>query len=434
MRHAGGLRESDPGQSQYSPITQHEKIVAAMSKNGHFLSCIDGDERKGHIAARRGYQNIKARVEAGLTTAVYVVHSSRLGRDASERMTLSRELRKLGVPIYSVHQGELKDDLVGGVYALLDQQFSVDLAFKIKNALPQAVKAGQYPARTPLGYKRIWPEGQPYKRKQPALMVIDEHYGPLVQQVFATYGVERWTMRSIVRWLNGQVATYPNPDSPSGIWTIERLSRILRNPIYSGQIVWGKTKSGYYDHYEGEVLRSDEGDCGPSRHPPLIDDETWKAVQMRLQHEDQRRPPRTRRGRTPALLSGFLVCAGCGSHMHTKGGSADQGRHGAPYVCGARGRGQSDCRAPGCVLALANDAVLREVSRLRGTPWPPPPLETTIPPDPHAAERAAIEAQIAAAKREVDRNIKLLKLLEDPDKETLDGFRRDNRRLADEIA
>src|SRR5437764_15493903 len=99
-----------------------------MSKNGHFLSCIDGDERKGHIAARRGYQNIKARVDAGLTTAVYVVHSSRLGRDASERLKQQRELKKLKVPVYSCQQGELRADVVGGVYALMDEQFSVDLA------------------------------------------------------------------------------------------------------------------------------------------------------------------------------------------------------------------------------------------------------------------------------------------------------------------
>ena len=56
------LRESDPNQSQYSPQTQYTAIVAAMAKNGHYPSCIDGDQRKGHISTRRGYQNIKARV------------------------------------------------------------------------------------------------------------------------------------------------------------------------------------------------------------------------------------------------------------------------------------------------------------------------------------------------------------------------------------
>src|SRR5438067_2449868 len=100
------MRRLAAGQSQYSPLTQYEQIVAALAKNGHYPACIDGDERKGHIAARRGYQNIKARVDAGLTTAVYVVHSSRLGRDASERLKQQRELKKLKVPIYSCQQGE----------------------------------------------------------------------------------------------------------------------------------------------------------------------------------------------------------------------------------------------------------------------------------------------------------------------------------------
>jgi hypothetical protein len=56
-----------------------------MAKNGHYLACIDGDQRKGHVRTRRGYQNIKCRVEQGLTTAVYVIHSARLGRDASSQ-------------------------------------------------------------------------------------------------------------------------------------------------------------------------------------------------------------------------------------------------------------------------------------------------------------------------------------------------------------
>src|SRR2546423_3383604 len=241
------LRESTAGQSQYSPTTQHEQIVAAMAKHGFYPSCIDGDEQRGRVTSRPGYQRIKARVAQGLTEAVFVFHSSRLGRDASERLALQWELKKLRVPIYSAQQGELRADLVGGVYALMDEQFSVDLAYKVKNALPNAVKNGMYPARTPLGYKRVWPQDAPYKRKQPGLMVPDERYAPLVQQVFAKYGRQGWTMRSIVRWLNEQVATYPNPQSPSGVWALERVSHILHNPVYTGVIEWGKTKAGYCD-------------------------------------------------------------------------------------------------------------------------------------------------------------------------------------------
>jgi hypothetical protein len=41
------LRESMPGQSQYSPTTQHDQIVAAMAKHGYYPACIDGDDERG---------------------------------------------------------------------------------------------------------------------------------------------------------------------------------------------------------------------------------------------------------------------------------------------------------------------------------------------------------------------------------------------------
>jgi DNA invertase Pin-like site-specific DNA recombinase len=264
------IRESDPGQSQHSPTTQRDVIVELMARQGYYPACIDGDERKGHVATRPGYQRIKARVAAGLTEAVFVLHSSRLGRDVAVRIKLQRELKKLRVPIFSAQQGELRDNLVGGVYALMDQQFSIDLAFKIKNAMPVGVKKGRYPARTPVGYKRIWPEGQAYDRKARPEMVADERYGPLVQDIFRKYGVERWSMRAIVGWLNSQVDQCPDPESEGGLWNRTGISNMLRKRVYIGEIEWGKRKSGYYDHYEGPTLRSGVEDCGPARHRLLM--------------------------------------------------------------------------------------------------------------------------------------------------------------------
>jgi DNA invertase Pin-like site-specific DNA recombinase len=148
-----------------SLTTQHQQIVAAMAKHGFYPACIDGDEQRGRVTTRAGYQRIKARVAKGLTEAVFVFHNSRLGRDASERLALQRELKKLRVPIFSCQQGEIRADLIGGVHVLMDEQFSIDLAYKIKNAMPNAVKNGLYPARTPTGYKRVWPQDQAYARK-----------------------------------------------------------------------------------------------------------------------------------------------------------------------------------------------------------------------------------------------------------------------------
>jgi hypothetical protein len=85
-------------------------------------------------------------------------------------------------------------------------------------------------------------------------------------------------------------------------------------------------------------------------------------------------------------------------------------------------------------MSVAEPAVLREVARLRpGRPWTPAALDEVLERDPHAEERARDEAAIAAARREVERNIRLLKLIEEPDDETLAAFRRDNQALDQRI-
>jgi hypothetical protein len=342
-------------------------------------------------------------------------------------------LRKLKVPIYSVQQGELGHGLVAGVYALLDEQYAADLAAKMVLAMPEAVRHGMYPARTPIGYKRVWPEGQEYSRLARPEMVEDEDYGPLVREhVFGKYA-RGWSMTAIVRFLNSQPLR--NPESPRGLWNINWVSRTLRNPIYVAEIAWGRSKRGHYESYQGPVLRSGVEDCGPARHKPLIERAVWEACQVRLQNDDQRTQTTTRRASVPALLSGFLRCQGCGGSWRAQRQHQRQGRHGtSQYYCAARSAAQSPCREPGVAMALADDAVLREVARLRpGRPWTPDALDEVLEHDPHAEERARVEAEIAAARREVERNIRLLKLIDEPDGETLAAFRRDNQALDQRI-
>jgi hypothetical protein len=112
------------------------------------------------------------------------------------------------------------------------------------------------------------------------------------------------------------------------------------------------------------VLRSGEGDCGPARHEALIERPLWDAVQARLADEDERLKTTTRHGRTPGLLSGFLVCRGCGRPMRAQRERPVR-RGTGTYICDARDSCQGACREPRIAMSVAEPAVLREVTRLR---------------------------------------------------------------------
>jgi hypothetical protein len=124
--------------------------------------------------------------------------------------------------------------------------------------------------------------------------------------------------------------------------------------------------------------------------------------------------------------------------MHRKAGRGVGGRAGAQYVCGLRARNLAPCSEPSCIAARAEPAVLREVMRLRpGRPWDPAAPEDLLGPDPAAEQRGALQTRIAAARREIDANTRLLKELfmgdGADDEETVASIRRDNQRLDREI-
>jgi hypothetical protein len=320
----------------------------------------------------------------------------------------------------------------------MDEEFSRKLSLKMVDNLPIAVKDGIYLGRTPIGYRRVFPADAVHQKHPRPDMVPDDDpraiaaagdnaviYRPLVHDVFVKWARNGWTLRAIVTWLNSKRDTHPNPYSDTCVWTRDAVRGMLTKRAYIGETDWGHEKVGYYNVYEGPVLNE------PTRHSAIIERDLWEEAQMRFDSEDQRTRKVTRKGRTPCLLSGFLRCAACGSPMHghrpRPGGSVGE------YVCGARISSPGECHEPSCSLRSAEEAVLREVSRLQRTwPWSPQPVDDLHDTD-TAADRAETERAIAAKRRELDRNAEIIQRMESVDQEALESFRRTARKTGDEI-
>src|SRR5205823_3440749 len=147
---------------------------------------------------------------------------------------IGEEFDKLKVDVYDAHRG--KADTAGMeriIFAGIDEQFLRDLSKKAIDNMPKAARNGKHAARTPIGYRREYPQGQPYDRHVASVMVEDPVYGPLVRDVFRRYAAGESTKR-IARWL-GTLGT-PNPRSPGGRWHAEAIARMLRRRVYIGEI------------------------------------------------------------------------------------------------------------------------------------------------------------------------------------------------------
>jgi DNA invertase Pin-like site-specific DNA recombinase len=426
------IRESEPGQSEYSPELQLAGARELLERNGYYVAMVVDDRQRGGDVNRKGYQQIKHAVRTGLIEAVGVYKMSRWGRDLIERLQIGKEFDKLDVPVFDAQRG--KADTPGLerlLYAWQDEEFVHNLSWTMVRAMPKAVKDGKYPARTPIGYQRVVPQDRLYAPGDALDLVPDPQYAPLVQQIFEKY-VAGMSTRAIARWLNTLLDQYPNPHSPqTGRWHATLIGRLLRRRVYIGEVEWGKTHSGKYNQYDGPVLRSGEGDCKPARHPAIVDRATWEAAQVRLDGE-RRHQDRTQRGGEPALLLGFLRCAGCGGPM-TPQVSHARGHGNGLYACYSRHTGRSECREPSVSMRIAGDAVLREVARLEGRPWEPQPFEQVLRRDQHAEERTRLRAQTAAVQAELDASVVALRKAGDFSPAVLEAFRRDAQSLDEQL-
>lgn len=138
-------------------------------------------------------------------------------------------------------------------------------------------------------------------------LLPDERTAPVVKRIYA-WARDGVRIRVIAeRLANMQVP----PPGGRGIWWPSTVSRILRSETYAGRMHINRWAIHKEAGRKTQAQRArEEWVMVPVE--PLVDETTWRAVQVVLE-----RNKRTAGGRTeyPFLLRGFLRCADCGGPM-----------------------------------------------------------------------------------------------------------------------
>ena len=119
-------------------------------------------------------------------------------------------------------------------------------------------------------------------------IVIDEEVAPVVRRIFAL-ALSGVSCRSIAALLNREgvptPAAYANlpvarPGPYTGLWSSERISDMLQNETYMGNIVQGRSVKISYK--SKKCLRQDPANwvVVEGTHEPLVDAETFRKVRL----------------------------------------------------------------------------------------------------------------------------------------------------------
>ena len=263
---------------------------------------------------RPAFQRMIADIEAKKVNMVITKDLSRLGRD----YILTGHYMERYFPEHRVRYISLLDGIDTGVdstanditpfRAIMNDMYAKDISKKIKSVKRDKQRKGLFIGGKPVyGYKM-----HPTEKNK---IVIDEKVAPIVRRIFAM-ALSSMSCRQIAVKLNEEgvptPATYANlpvarPGPYTGLWSSERISDMLQNETYIGNMVQGRSVKISYK--SKKCLKQDPANwvVVEGTHEPLVDAETFRKVQMLL---NSRRHTRSRT--YDFLLKGLIFCHECG--------------------------------------------------------------------------------------------------------------------------
>jgi site-specific DNA recombinase len=335
--------------------------VSTTRQAEHDVSIPDQRKQGETYCASRGYQLVETFVEAGASATndrrpefqrmieagtskpapfdVVVVHSfSRFFRDHFELEFYVRKLAKNGVKLVSITQ-EMGDDpmhvMMRQIMALFDEYQSKENAKHVLRAMNENARQGFWNgARPPIGYRIVAAEQRGSKTKKK--LEIDPLHAETVRLIYRLFLEGDGTsgpkgVKAIATYLNERRMFTRD----GGKWGLAQIHAILTRTTYIGEHRFN-TRS----HKDRE--KKPESEVAVMAVPPLIERETFDAVQARLKSRNPMVVP-ARVSSGPTLLTGICFCAKCGGAMTLRTGKGNGGQY-TYYTCSTKARqGKTGC-------------------------------------------------------------------------------------------
>ena len=255
---------------------------------------------------------------------------SRLGRD----MTESSYYAERFFPENSIHYlapgndfDSMGDNLMAPFQFAMNDVYLRDTSRKVKQTLDMKRKKGKYAACPPYGYKKA--------ERTTDQLVPDENTAPIVRQIFE-WAATGLSTRTIANKLNEQciipplkyrveyrdIFTPQGASRASDYWNYTTVKRILRNRVYLGHTVLGKTRKVNVKSKKKISIPQEDWCFTENTHEPLVTQEQFDRAEHFLGENTKANAanPAFRH----SIFGGIAYCAHCGTAM-CSGGSVYKG-------------------------------------------------------------------------------------------------------------
>ncbi|MFB2011186.1 recombinase family protein [Flintibacter sp. P01028] len=403
------LSKEDESEGPSQSVQNQESLLREFVQQ-HRLSVYDtyvDDGWSGTSFDRPSFQRMIADIEAKKVNMVITKDLSRLGRD----YILTGHYMERYFPEHRVRYISLLDGIDTGVdstanditpfRAIMNDMYAKDISKKIKSVKRDKQRKGQFIGGKPVyGYKM-----HPTEKNK---IVIDEEVAPVVRRIFAL-ALSGMSCRKIATTLNKEgiptPATYcgwkvGTPGPYTGLWSGERISEMLKNETYIGNMVQGRSVKISYK--SKKCLKQDPANwvIVEGTHEPLVDAETFQKVQLLVNSRKH-----TRSRTYDFLLKGLIFCHECGYPLAVLNRKNARGEDVLYFVCRTYQRFTKAgvCTCHSIKEKTVTDAVIRKVREVcRAYLDPDELLPMAQEAVEHAQKQSSLETELQAIQARIN--------------------------------
>ena len=310
------LSKEDDSEKESESVTNQRSILGdfvVQNRLDVFDSYVD-DGWSGTSFERPEFKRMVDDIEAKKVNMVITKDMSRLGRDYIQT---GFYLEKY-FPEKNVRYISLLDDVDTGIEnslnditpfkAIMNDMYAKDISKKITSVKRDKQRKGLF-----IGGKA--PYGYVLSKTQKNIIVVDEVAAIVVRKMFKL-ALDGKSCRQIAIMLNDEGIPTPSQYANMnisvkgpyhGLWSSERVSNMLKNEVYIGNMVQGRMRKINYKIKKCRRLPPEEWTVVEDTHEAIVNHEDFDKVQLLIKSRNY-----TRSRTHDYLLKGLIHCHECG--------------------------------------------------------------------------------------------------------------------------
>lgn len=319
-------------------IKNQLELLKDFAEENHLLdyTIYTDDGWSGTTDKRPRLQDMKADIMSGKINMVITKDLSRLSRNYID----SGEMIEKFFPSHKVRYIALTDNFdtetdgynceIAMFKSMFNDMYAKDISKKITSVKRNKQKQGLFiGGKAPYGYKK--------SEIEKGILEIDPETADNVRRIFRL-AKDGKSCRQIAVTFNEENIPTPaqyakiKPSKKRGVfsgkWSSERISAMLQDEVYIGNMVQGRVRSLSYKADKPNKVPKEEWVIVENTHEPIIDKETFEKVGLLIKSRTY-----TRSCKYDFLLKGLIFCHECGYPLGVMKRPLAGGRDTMYFIC-----------------------------------------------------------------------------------------------------